>query len=71
MPKGKYTRKEAARRAYFDVTGIELPTTLTHDEIKVHSHALPEDQWRRCHELYLRYMSLGRPDYLDNYTKRK
>jgi len=25
MPKGEYTRTEAGRRAYFVVTGIELP----------------------------------------------
>ena len=28
-------------------------------EIKAHSHALPEEQWKRCHELYLQYMSIG------------
>ena len=50
MPKGEYTRTEAGRRAYFVVTGIELPNTLTHDEIKAYSHALPEEQWKRCHE---------------------
>ena len=27
MPKGEYTRTEAGRRAYFVVTGIELPKT--------------------------------------------
>ena len=46
-----YKRQEAGRRAYFVVTGIELPNTLTHDEIKAYSHALPEEQWKRCHEL--------------------
>lgn len=47
MPKGEYTRTEAGRRAYFVVTGVELPDTLTHDEIKAHSHVLPQDLWRR------------------------
>ena len=67
MPKGEYTRTEAGRRAYFVVTGIELPDTLTHDEIK--AHALPEEQWKRCHELYLQYMSIGRPEYMKNYAE--
>lgn len=69
MPKGEYTRTEAERRAYFVVTGIELPDTLTHDEIKAYSHALPEEQWKRCHELYLQYMSVGRPEYMKNYAE--
>ena len=69
MPKGEYTRTEAGRRAYFVVTGVELPDTLTHDEIKAHSHALPEEQWKRCHELYLQYMSIGRPEYMKNYAE--
>ena len=69
MPKGEYTRTEAVRRAYFVVTGIELPNTLTHDEIKAYSHALPEEQWKRCHELYLQYMSIGRPEYMKNYAE--
>ena len=69
MPKGEYTRTEAGRRAYFVVTGIELPNTLTHDEIKAYSHALPEEQWKRCHELYLQYMSIGRPEYMKNYAE--
>ena len=69
MPKGEYTRTEARRRAYFVVTGIELPNTLTHDEIKAYSHALPEEQWKRCHELYLQYMSIGRPEYMKNYAE--
>ena len=43
MPKGEYTRTEAGRRAYFVVTGVELPDTLTHDEIKAHSHVLPQE----------------------------
>ena len=47
MPKGEYTRTEAGRRVYFVVTGVELPDTLTHDEIKAHSHVLPQDLWRR------------------------
>lgn len=69
MPKGEYTRTEAGRRAYFVVTGIELPATLTHDEIKAYSHALPEEQWKRCHKLYLQYMSIGRPEYMKNYAE--
>ena len=69
MPKGEYTRTEAGRRAYFVVTGIELPNTLTHDEIKAYSHALPEEQWKRSHELYLQYMSIGRPEYMKNYAE--
>ena len=69
MPKGEYTRTEAGRRAYFVVTGIELPNTLTHDEIKAYSHALPEEQWKRCHELYLQYM-IGRHEYLTKYHKK-
>ena len=69
MPKGEYTRTEAGRRANFVVTGIELPNTLTHDEIKAYSHALPEEQWKRCHELYLQYMSIGRPEYMKNYAE--
>ena len=70
MPKGEYTRTEAGRRAYFVVTGIELPNTITHYEIKAHAHALPEDQWRRYHESYLNYMSIGRHEYLTEYHKK-
>lgn len=71
MPKGKYTRKEAGIKAYLEVSGEELPLRVTLAEIREYSKALPEDQRKRCHELYLHYMSFGRPDYLDNYTKRK
>lgn len=70
MPKGEYTRTEAGRRAYFVVTGVELPDTLTHDEIKAHSHVLPQDLWRRYHESYLIFMSIGRHEYLTKYHKK-
>ena len=68
MPKGEYTRKQAALKAYFEVTGEQLPESLTHDEIRHCSFRLPAGQSKRCHELYLRLMSLGRPDYLANRT---
>ena len=57
MPKGEYTRTEAGRRAYFVVTGVELPDT-------------PQDLWRRYHESYLNFMSIGRHEYLTKYHKK-
>ena len=65
MPKGEYTRKQAALKAYFEVTGEQLPESLTHDEIRRCSFRLPTGQSKRCHE-HLQLMSLGRPDYLAN-----
>ena len=56
MAKGKYTRKEAGIKAYMEVTGEELPSRVTVAEIREYSKALPEDQRKRCHELYLHYM---------------
>ena len=70
MAKGKYTRKEAGIKAYSEVTGEELPPRVTVAEIREYSNALPEDQRKRCHELYLHYMSLGRPEYLEHYSNR-
>lgn len=71
MPKGEYTRKEAGRRAYFVVTGIELPAMLTHDEIKAHSQGLSTAQRQHCHELYIHYMSIGRIKYKATYASCK
>ena len=59
MPKGEYTRTEAGRRAYFVVTGIELPNTLTHDEIKAYSHALPEEPVSYTHLRGTSYSATG------------
>ena len=70
MAKGKYTRKEAGIKAYSEVTGEELPPRVTVAEIREYSNALPEDQRKRCHELSLHYMSLGRPEYLEHYSNR-
>lgn len=67
MAKGKYTRKEAGIMAYFEVTGEQLPSRTTVAEIREYSKALPEEEQKRCHELYLHYMSLGRPEYLEHY----
>lgn len=71
MAKEKYTRKEAGMKAYLEVAGEQLPPRVTVAEIREYSKALPEDQRKRCHELYLHYMSFGRPDYIDNYTLNK
>lgn len=71
MPKGKYTRTEAGRRAYLVVTGIELPTTLTHEEIKGRSWGLSTTQRQHCHELYIHYMSIGRMKYKLKYASCK
>lgn len=68
MPKGEYTRTEAGRRAYFVVTGIELPDTLTHEEIKGRSRGLSTTQRQHCHELYIHYMSIGRMKYKAKYA---
>lgn len=68
MAKGKYTRKEAGIKAYMEVTGEELPSRVTVAEIREYSKALPEDQRKRCHELYLHYMSIGRSEYLEHYS---
>lgn len=70
MPKGEYTSTEAGRQAFLAVTGIKLPDTLTHEEIKAQSCMLYEDQKKRCYELYLQYMSIGRPEYLTKYRKK-
>lgn len=70
MAKGKYTRKEAGIMAYFEVTGEQLPSRTTAAEIREYSKALPEELQKRCHELYLHYMSLGRPEYLEHYSNR-
>lgn len=69
MAKGKYTRKEAGIMAYFEVTGKQLSSRITAAEIREYSRALPEEQQKRCHELYLHYMSIGRPDYMKNYAE--
>ena len=53
--------EEAKRRGFY---------TLTHDEIKAHSHVLPQDLWRRYHESYLNFMSIGRHEYLTKYHKK-
>lgn len=71
MPKGEYTRTEAGRRAYFVVTGIELPNTLTHEEIKGRSRGLSMTQKQLCHELYIHYMSIGRKKYKAKYASCK
>ena len=68
MAKGKYTRKEAGIKAYMEVTGEELPSRVTVAEIREYSKALPEDLRKRCHELYLHYMSIGRSEYLEHYS---
>lgn len=70
MPKGKYTRKEAGIKAYEEVAGETLPQDLTAAEIRNRSRALPDALRMRCHELYLHYMSLGRPEYLAHYTRQ-
>lgn len=63
----KYTRKEAGIKAYTEVTGEKLPPSVTAAEIHEYSRSLPEDQRKRCHELYLQLMSIGRPQYIDHY----
>ena len=47
MPKGEYTRTEAGRRAYFVVTGVELPDTLTHDAGRTHQNAFASKSFDR------------------------
>ena len=64
MAKGKYTRKEAGIKAYSEVTGEELPPRVTVAEIREYSNALPEDQRKRCHELYLHYRLPPASEYL-------
>lgn len=71
MPKGKYTRKTAGLQAFLETTGIALPESATLEEIKEYTHALPEDQQKRCHSVYIQYMSIGRPEYLENYSRKK
>lgn len=71
MSKGKYTRKQAGLLSFKETTGEELPASTTCAEIREYVRALPEDQRRRCHKLYLHYMSLGRPDYMESYDRNK
>lgn len=66
MVRTKYTRSEAGRRSYLAATGIELPGTILHAEIKARVRVLPIDVQRRCQRLYRQYMAVGRPEYLKN-----
>ena len=71
MSKGKYTRKEAGLLAYREITGKDLSSVRTAGEIKMHVEALPEDLRRRCHQLYLQYMSIDRPGYYERYIEQR
>lgn len=71
MAKGKYTRKEAGLLAYQDVTGKDLSPVRTAAEIKERVETLPEELRRRCHHLYLQYMSVDRPGYYERYIEQR
>lgn len=68
MPKGKYTRKQGSLLSILEVTGTNLPQETTVTEIKVYLATLPEDLREQYRLLYRQYMSIGRPEYTQNYN---